>query len=383
MLLSQCLSLSHTHLSRIFPSSLSLFSFSHSPSSPEWIAYHYHKVNLRYLILTSDPNSKTTPTNIVQRWQDRMVIEEWTTNRYMSRRTTTTTTTTQLKNHRKRQSEFNLECLRHLKELNRTWTLLIDTDEYLLTNQYYNKTIHTNSDPDTENITTTTITDVPTLLQILNEDTTSTSTTTTTTIEAPNNVCIPIHRIQFSAHDSSHEQTEAQLPKELQLTTIGTNYSVFRGANFQTLRWRKIGFHETWYTSKWGFDCGIVRHIPNKVLVNLQHVQVSQLVGPELVGAHHDNNNKKKNKNTTDHKRIRYPPKIKNTGNPHQPLALCSNTIYSSIEDTYFVLHHYMGTPEQWFYRSGDKRGTYNISHNVLASSTKWYGTCDLASLVT
>jgi hypothetical protein len=42
----------------------------------EWLAYHYHALNLQNLILVTDPNSQTSPTAILERWKDLMDITD-------------------------------------------------------------------------------------------------------------------------------------------------------------------------------------------------------------------------------------------------------------------------------------------------------------------
>lgn len=63
----------------------------------EWIAYHYYTLKLRYLVVAVDSNSKTTPDEILQRWNgtthtnstnntdipQRMKILKWTDKDYM------------------------------------------------------------------------------------------------------------------------------------------------------------------------------------------------------------------------------------------------------------------------------------------------------------
>ena len=39
-----------------------------NPRLPEWLAYHYHILPLRSLILTVDPASRTSPADILHRW---------------------------------------------------------------------------------------------------------------------------------------------------------------------------------------------------------------------------------------------------------------------------------------------------------------------------
>mmetsp|Transcript_2734 Transcript_2734/g.7616 ORF Transcript_2734/g.7616 Transcript_2734/m.7616 type:complete len:528 (-) Transcript_2734:193-1776(-) len=51
----------------------------------EWIAYHYHTLNLRRMIVAIDPSSKTSPSTLFQRWRDHfgMSIIEWSDADYM------------------------------------------------------------------------------------------------------------------------------------------------------------------------------------------------------------------------------------------------------------------------------------------------------------
>jgi hypothetical protein len=45
----------------------------------EWMAYHYHVLPLRYMIVVVDPRSKTSPSSIFNEWRRKGVyIEEWT-----------------------------------------------------------------------------------------------------------------------------------------------------------------------------------------------------------------------------------------------------------------------------------------------------------------
>ena len=101
----------------------------------------------------------------------------------------------------------------------------------------------------------------------------------------------------------------------------------FDGNDFQTMRWRKFGFNITWFTTQWGEDCGIVRNVPNKAMIDLSRLNLEDLY----------------NKG--------------HSGNPHRPLNICPENVYTLLSKTPFVLNHYMGTPKQWFYRAGDKRG--------------------------
>lgn len=95
----------------------------------EWIAYHYHVAKLRHLVITIDPNSLTSPTRILNRWSNLMTIEEWNQSHYVPHDfeshfvNVSSGLSYRMKQHRARQQLFNLECLKHLKLLNKGWTM--------------------------------------------------------------------------------------------------------------------------------------------------------------------------------------------------------------------------------------------------------------------
>lgn len=270
----------------------------------EWLAYHYHTANLRHLIITSDPHSRTSPSKILDRWKDRINIQEWNETDFLpsnfedqvKKNSYDGKELKVLQNHRVRQANFNLKCLKELKRQNRGWTLLIDTDEYLIPRE----------EPD-KNLTkavTPIVSDVLGALHI------------PAGFDKIYSPCIPINRQQFSTGKSSDEKVQAMVAPG------------FDGMDFQSLRWRKYGAGELeWIQTKLDANCGIVRDIPNKVIIDLGRATLEEL--------------------SSD----------KHSGNPHFPLDICEENVYSNLGQTPFVLHHYMGTPEQWFYRSNDKRG--------------------------
>mmetsp|Transcript_24796 Transcript_24796/g.58837 ORF Transcript_24796/g.58837 Transcript_24796/m.58837 type:complete len:945 (-) Transcript_24796:33-2867(-) len=112
----------------------------------EWVAYHYHTMNLRNLIVAVDPKSFTSPLHILNRWNDRMSsIVLWENDddymapeefrnvqsdveAYFSK------TSPELIQHRARQRLFYTKCLQTFKDANVHWTMLIDTDEYMTIN---------------------------------------------------------------------------------------------------------------------------------------------------------------------------------------------------------------------------------------------------------
>ena len=118
-----------------------------NPRLAEWLAYHYHVLPLRYLIVAVDPRSQTSPTLFFNRWrQQGMVVEEWTdhdfwrskhiTGKEPSRALDESTADFQAKRdrHRGRQKYFYRTCLERMQAQNRTWVTLNDSDEYLVYN---------------------------------------------------------------------------------------------------------------------------------------------------------------------------------------------------------------------------------------------------------
>jgi hypothetical protein len=108
----------------------------------EWIAYHYHVLPLRYMVVAIDPRSQTSPTWLLNRWRKMGVyIEVWSDKDFWQRddlqlKPIPDNAVLQIKRdrHRGRQKFFYRSCLKYLKERNRTWVALHDSDEYLVYN---------------------------------------------------------------------------------------------------------------------------------------------------------------------------------------------------------------------------------------------------------
>jgi hypothetical protein len=107
----------------------------------EWMAYHYHVLPLRYMIVAVDPRSKTAPTHIFNQWRKRGVtIIEWNDRDFWRKDLKLkpipddAALQTKRDRHRGRQKYFYKQCLIALKEVGRTWVSLHDSDEYLVYN---------------------------------------------------------------------------------------------------------------------------------------------------------------------------------------------------------------------------------------------------------
>lgn len=121
---------------------------------PEFLAYHFHSVRLRRLVVAVDPHSETSPRPILERWNNYMNITVWEEKNYMpkefmeSYRTPTKyrlkhnnkwtrnqTETRLVENHFYRQQVFLARCMEFLRQEGSTWVMHIDTDEYLTTSK--------------------------------------------------------------------------------------------------------------------------------------------------------------------------------------------------------------------------------------------------------
>ena len=119
----------------------------------EWLAYHYYILKLRYVVINIDPNSRTSPMDIITRWnnndyhhlnmkivtmtdtdhftskdyEDKMkVLEYW-------KNSTDTARYSKAKSDfiRNRQKQFYRSCSKHLLELNKSWVSYDDVDEFI------------------------------------------------------------------------------------------------------------------------------------------------------------------------------------------------------------------------------------------------------------
>ena len=103
----------------------------------EWIAYHYHMVKLRHLVICQDPYSDSSPLEIVNRWRNLglMTIDLWTEG---IKRKIKLTKNILINSYLARQKICYEKCMKFLNNSNRSWTMMIDADEYLTFNPVTN-----------------------------------------------------------------------------------------------------------------------------------------------------------------------------------------------------------------------------------------------------
>jgi hypothetical protein len=136
---------------------------------PEWIAYHYHAMNLRHLVVAVDPASKQSPSDMFEDFRSTLPdlkIEEWADESYLPEfflngnyglvpnfvtgggkngtfqewddeqhlRPIIRSDFTTFNNHYYRQLRFVSQCTKHLLKYNRTFMSPLDSDEYIVIN---------------------------------------------------------------------------------------------------------------------------------------------------------------------------------------------------------------------------------------------------------
>jgi len=272
-----------------------LYAFPLSPDL-KWIAYHYHVLPLRRLIVLTDPNALTTPKPILDRWKDRMDITLWhekdifpngippPPNRKKN--------VTKLGQHRARQRAFISECQQTLLREKRTWVVLTDTDEYTEINSILREPdmLSWNSD----NIALPSQKEPGSVMKLLKQKNMRDLKTHKYVHEMP---CITMARRTFSTK-TSNDSTPGDI--------LG-----FKGSQFQTFYWR-------YYDSLFK---------PGKAMVDLSKIRSKDIPTRPSV---------------------------------HRPITnetICAGKLSVKEIHSVFVVNHYPGTLKQMLFRALDARG--------------------------
>ncbi|CAB9511961.1 expressed unknown protein [Seminavis robusta] len=266
----------------------------------EWLAYHYFALPLGRLIVGVDPRSETSPSAILERWKDRIQITEWKQDRdFMTLQEQTEAErnvlaqfgniSDTLVKHRARQRVFYYKCMKTLKQEHKTWTILIDSDEFLRINTHLATHLHSH----TNKLKHASIAKL--LTAELNRPGNNIS-------KSP---CIQIPRLRFGAVETSTTTlTKHLIPDNLQIEP----------SQFLTLRWVKHAGPEQYWANK-----------ISKVMIDLSQVPWQELVPVESI---------------------------------HRPIkAFCGQRkLHIRTHQSVFVINHYLGSWEQYKYRTGDAR---------------------------
>jgi hypothetical protein len=274
----------------------------------EWLAYHYHVLPLRHLIVAVDPRSRTSPASILERYRTRINITLWndtdyyTANpqergeaEYWAERKFGSDIPKSLIQHRARQRLFYYHCMQHLKAAGREWALLTDSDEFLRINY---QTVHQISNPATDSIIIPPISEEGSVLTFLHQNQRNPAFNISTS-----GPCLQIPRIRFGAIEPDNGHVSAH-------NTIGINASALQTTRFQT------------HAKSGNYPLNRI----SKVLVNLQQVPWDDLVPVESI---------------------------------HLPLKqLCKRRkLHIRTHQQVFVLQHYIGTWQQYSFRDDARTG--------------------------
>jgi hypothetical protein len=271
----------------------------------EWLAYHWHVLPLRRLIVAVDPRSRYSPRPILDRYRDRglMEITVWTDTDFMVYPNFTKNVAFQ---YLQRQLEFYAKCTAKLKQEGRSWTLFVDTDEFITPNHYAAPNLRVSN-----NMTKKATTSLFQKLEQIQQANVS---------RMMSSPCVVLPRLRFGTKESTAVQIQHLVP----------NIISFSGMDFMTLRWR-------WRArSAFGKNTNNPHNGMPKCMVNLQYVEDSMLQY-DLSG-----NNP-----------------VDRLVNAHRPvMALCSEVnLRTMVRHASFVTHHYPGTLEQWTFRDDGRAG--------------------------
>ncbi len=275
-----------------------LLTMDDYPILTEWLAYHYHVLPLRYLIVATDPRSSVSPKPIFDIWRKHgMIIEEWSDNDFYpeaAREPLPPEASYDMKRmrHRTRQTRFYGSCMEAMRQRKRTWTIFHDTDEFLRFNLAW--FIRLNVPPDA----------IPTLeppgsmLKFIER-----SMERNATHLSAETICLEIPRLAISPNESSLEERNHLVPAEFRNLSL----------KFETLRFRK---------HNWGGRSGFDK--PAKSMMDVSRIGVSY---PNVTGVH----------------------RLIHRFCPHP---------FGKIKDSALILNHYTGSWERYFYRDDARLGT-------------------------
>lgn len=225
-------------------------------------AYHYFAMPLRYLVVAVDPNSKTSPRQIFEKWGDWMTIVEWMPT---DRRLFTDPSFRPARNidaYRKFQIGFYQQCTKHMIQKKRKWTAYFDIDEFFTINSNFVKKSRTLfSKPGSILRLTNELSSTHPRhgsLQIKNVSKAGLRRNTWY-VRFKKHACITLPRVLISAKESSEEEVSAGAP------------SFVDARNFDTLRWRYGSKNQT---GKSIVDLSRVAESNKSLLVHNSHLPV-------------------------------------------------------------------------------------------------------------
>jgi hypothetical protein len=339
----------------------------------EWIAYHYHVLNLRHVIVATDPSSKTSSFAIWQRWQNLtdLTVTEWTDQDFMpdsflekgyhipprfmngdanksawhngdEDEATVKADRLKISNHRFRQVTFLSACLRQLQTEKRTWTIHIDTDEYVVVNPMLRRQApaqpaqkeEPRSRRHPKNIQIPPLAEPHSILTVLQQVQHDAKLQ-----KQANYPCISMPRLLFGSVEKERNETSGATAT-VSYTATSTGTAFFNATLFETLRWK---YHAA-LTDK-------ERNAQPKVIVDVSAVDATdEMFNPKAFSIHR----------------------------PSKKLCRRIDQLtFDTVEKYPLAVNHYVGTYERYVARNDTRRNerAYEYKAHVDAGSDDWITT--------
>lgn len=309
----------------------------------EWLAFHWFVLPLRYLVVAVDPNSRTSPRNILNQWRKMgMTIVEWSDDDFWNNTAIppklysglSTTDENQKLSHKTsqylmRQNVFIKQCMIHMKEQNKKWVTFHDVDEYLGYNHPSGNVANHMWELEQRNLSEQKPSRLRTVTRILPLHPPPALSTPSaflpflerellrniTQLEPP---CISIPRLQFGAIESTEKQHFPGIPLALD------------AKRFDTIRWCYHADPDD--SDKNGLS---------KVIIDMSRISLQDI--------------EEEGRNGRGRRR-RY--------NPHRPLFHRCNTPTIKDHESIFRIHHYLGSWDSFSFRDDPRKGTRRTSRD-------------------
>ena len=286
-----------------------IYSYTLFPFSSEWIAYHYHVINLRHLVIIPDPSSRTSPQRVIDRWKDLMTIELWNYTDY--RNAKIAQKFSEHTQHQLRQNFFNRKCIRHFKNKDRGWVLMVDVDEFILLNPMFQKKGFEN--------TNLSINKPGSVLSFLNQHGSKLKT------------CLTMYRRQITGKESSQALRGLFVPKFVNTSNLLTIRFLFQRDYKEEKEFVSLPEDVSDKERRFNFTkkCSTNRGpLPGKVVINLK--QIRNIKSVSFIHS-----------------------------NTHRPIRSLCESPKIKPDNSPVIVNHYLPTWEQWNYRRNDARGFY------------------------
>jgi hypothetical protein len=278
---------------------------------PEWIAYHYHALRLRHLVVTVDPSSETDPQDLfarftkelpdltIDRWSDADFLPDFFLNQsygqvpnfmgvelhdsqtfeywYTSNKIgpVKKRDMTHVNNHRYRQTRFISQCSRHLLQQHPKKQVLVstlDSDEYLvvnpwIVNQDRHEHFHTDTRPSRRHPWQTL--EAGSVLEWLVDSN-----------NATHNPCIQVPRLLFGSIETETDGATMGLVRDgtkntTKLQSLPSRRATQPHSTYETLRWKH---HAAWNDT---------RNFQQKVILDLREFPADDELWSDHVNSVH------------------------------------------------------------------------------------------------